>query len=45
MPSQYHPDAMSDKRDTGQRPPLAEKRVRMHSAEHILRCTYELNPG
>ena len=36
MPSQYHPDAMSDKWDISKGQPLAEKRVRMHSAEHIL---------
>ncbi len=36
MPSQYHPDAMSDKRDISKGQPVAEKRVRMHSAEHIL---------
>ena len=33
-PSRYHPDAMSNKKNIGQ--PLAEKRVRMHTAEHIL---------
>ena len=41
--SQYNPDAMSNKWDISQRQPPAEKRVRMHSAEHILRCTYKLN--
>jgi len=35
-PSRYHPDAMSDKWDISQRQPAAEKRVRMHTAEHIL---------
>jgi len=35
-PSRYHPDAMSDKWDISQRQPAAEKRIRMHTAEHIL---------
>jgi len=36
MPSQYHPDTLSNKGDISKGQPLAEKRVRMHSAEHIL---------